>query len=141
MEPTGRIAEESGARLIYETKKNATVEAILNAIKDAFVQCLSMPLLQFHEKFVGSKKEELGQIDLRTDRFFKMILGCVNQRIETQFPHFDQYFARMDLCVEKIGSRNAFVEGMALDATRQLIQELDAVDPNIVENVTATVDH
>lgn len=103
---------------------------VLNVVKNSF----NMKMTDFIKDVVTPKQAALTELDERTSKFFQKVLGPVNMLLDAN-EATKKGFSILEMFSADEQIRKKVVEGVALPSVKELIKELDSVNPNIINDV------
>jgi hypothetical protein len=130
-------AEMNPNQQAFVTKAGQIVARVVFQALTTLVQSSKMEPAQFIATHIEPMQKPLSELDERTSRFFRKMMEAINPAIDSiptlksSFQIFETVTGETQLCKK-------FVEGIALPHVKTMINELDAIQPSIVDDVIAS---
>jgi hypothetical protein len=78
----------------------------------------------------------LAEIDERTGKFFRKMMGAINEELD-KVPTLSESFVQLASHVKDSHIRQKLVEGIALPRIKELITDLDSIKTSIIDDIIA----
>lgn len=107
---------------------------IVKETLETLVSCTKMSPSDFVRTEIAPRQAPLSMLDERTSRFFKKMMGAVNEEIDKR-AGLPQGFAMLAMSLGDSEIRKKMLEGIALPHVKRLMIDLDGMKTSIIDNI------
>ncbi len=132
---TASTTEEMNANQnAFVNKANHTVVLVVKELLTTIGEARTMKWPEFVVTYISPKQQALVEMDERTGKFFRKMMDAINPSVMA-IPTLSASFQLFRLISGDPEIDKKLIEGISLPHVKNMITELDAIKPSIVNDV------